>query len=117
MDTMKALRRAWLVRLKNRDLYCALCGCIIEKPSDVSVEHEPPKSRQFELGVSQLYPAHKTSCNNVKGALEFSEYQLWLLLNRVRTGGTDKRDLETLSRIREYLRSIKFGQRAEQKNR
>lgn len=39
-------------------------------------EHEPPLSRQKELGASRILLACK-SCNNEKGSLSASEYQRW----------------------------------------
>lgn len=111
MDRSKELKRAWLVRLKDRELYCALCGCLIESRKDLTVEHEPPKSRQKDLGPSKLFPAHKNRCNHDKGALEYSEYQLYLTLNRVRNGQFNDRDLEILSRVRDFIRSINLWQR------
>jgi hypothetical protein len=111
VDSKKELKRAWLVRLKDRELFCALCGELITAKKELTIEHDPPKSRQYELGKSDLLPAHKNGCNHYKGALEYSEYQLFLLLQRVRNGERNKSDLETLSKIREFIRSIGFGQR------
>lgn len=65
MDTMKALRRAWLVRLKNRDLYCALCGCIIEARKDLNVEHFIPRAKGGATDSENCVPSHKW-CNSAK---------------------------------------------------
>ena len=60
-----------------------------------TLEHEPPKSRQKELGQSKTLLACK-KCNNEKGALTAAEYQIWKttkdfytwnLLERIRNGG------------------------------
>lgn len=65
MDTMKALRRAWLVRLKNRELYCALCGCLIESRKDLNVEHYVPRSLGGATDDKNCLSAHKW-CNSAK---------------------------------------------------
>lgn len=61
-----------------------------------TIEHEPPKSRQKELGESKLYLACK-KCNNEKGALTAEEYalwkttknyQIWTTLEQIRNGNT-----------------------------
>lgn len=78
MDTMKALRRAWLVRLKNRDLHCALCGCLIESRKDLSVEHYVPKTRAstvFSQNMFNLRPA-LAIINNIKGDLLPCEWEV-----------------------------------------
>lgn len=41
-----------------------------------TLEHEPPLSRQRELGPSKLFLACK-KCNNEKGALTADEYEVW----------------------------------------
>lgn len=81
----KEQKRNWLVQLKKRELFCVLCGELILKANDLSVEHEPPRSREKELGKSFIYPAHK-KCNHEKGALALDEYKEWKRLNDLRVG-------------------------------
>ena len=61
-----------------------------------TLEHEPPKSRQKELGPSKIFLACK-KCNNEKGALTAVEYEIWKttkdlqtwsLLESIRNGNT-----------------------------
>lgn len=66
-------------------LKCCICGLAIERPADYSVEHEPPKSRQEECGLSKTYPAHKW-CNNDKGSLTLDEYRVFCELRAKRAG-------------------------------
>ena len=66
MDTMKALRRAWLVRLKDRDLHCALCGCLIESRKDLNIEHYVPRAKGGTTDNANCVPALKW-CNAAKG--------------------------------------------------
>lgn len=66
-------------------LKCCICGLIIERASDYSVEHEPPRSRQAECGPSKTYPAHK-KCNHDKGSLTLDEYRLFCQLRDKRNG-------------------------------
>lgn len=54
--------------LKAHQLYCVICGELILRREDYSVEHCPPKSRQWECGPSKTYPSHK-KCNADKGSL------------------------------------------------
>ena len=44
--------------------------------SKATKEHEPPRSRQKELGQSNVILACK-KCNNEKGSLTASEYEHW----------------------------------------
>jgi 5-methylcytosine-specific restriction endonuclease McrA len=57
--------------------------------AQATVEHEPPRSRQKELGTSQTYIVCKT-CNNEKGALTLDEYNQWKYLEFLRNGGKRK---------------------------
>lgn len=52
-----------------------------------SIDHEPPKSRQAELGPSKLVLCCK-KCNSEKGALTTQEYEQWKKLNALRVGQT-----------------------------
>lgn len=71
--------------IKRGELKCCICGLLIRSIKDVSVEHEPPKSRQNALGPSKIGYAHK-KCNHDKGALTMGEYQLYLKLLRIKNG-------------------------------
>ena len=75
--------------IKIETVYCCICGKPIKKLNEFSIEHEPPQSRQKELGESKLYPSHAT-CNHKKGALTLEEYKLWLELELKRNGGKQK---------------------------
>ncbi|MFQ6704281.1 MAG: hypothetical protein ACLRFP_04350, partial [Alphaproteobacteria bacterium] len=54
--------------------------------SQSTVEHEPPKSRQRELGVASQTYIVCAKCNHKKGALTLEEYREWLRLERIRNG-------------------------------
>lgn len=75
--------------IKIETVYCCICGLPIKKIKDFTIEHEPPRSRQDELGESQLYPSH-AKCNHRKGSLTMDEYRLWLELERKRNGEKQK---------------------------
>lgn len=64
--SLKQIKRSWLVRLKKRDLYCVLCGCLIESRKDLSVEHLVPRALGGKSTSDNIYPAHK-HCNLAKG--------------------------------------------------
>lgn len=60
--------------------------CLRELPLvEASKEHEPPKSRQKELGKSKVIIVCK-ECNNEKGALTLEEYKEWKRLEAIRNG-------------------------------
>lgn len=60
--------------------------CLKEYPLEQATrEHEPPLSRQKELGKSTVILAC-AKCNHEKGALSASEYAEWKRLNAIRNG-------------------------------
>lgn len=64
--------------------------CLKELPlTEATREHEPPKSRQKELGKSEIIIACK-HCNHEKGALSAAEYAEWKRLEFIRCGGLSR---------------------------
>lgn len=62
--------------------------CLRTLPLTAStVEHEPPKSRQKELGKKSQTYIVCGECNHKKGALTLDEYREWLRLETIRNGG------------------------------
>ena len=60
--------------------------CLKIRPlSEATKEHEPPQSRQKELGPSKIYLVCR-ECNNEKGALTVAEYVEWKRLEAIRNG-------------------------------
>ena len=75
MDSRKELKRAWLVRLKNRELYCALCGCLIESRKDLTLDHYyVVKSKGGQVTPENARPTHR-HCNAARGAHSLQEWQ------------------------------------------
>lgn len=66
-------------------VYCYICHKPITEQKDLTVDHEPPRSRQDEYGASNLYPCC-AKCNHQKGALTLAEYKQWLILEHKRNG-------------------------------
>ena len=64
---------------------CPYCLKIVPL-ADATKEHEPPKSRQHELGKSRIFLVCK-KCNWEKGALTAEEYAEWKRLEFIRHGG------------------------------
>lgn len=65
MDKIE-LKRAWLVLLKERKLYCALCGCLIEARKDLNADHYfVPKSKGGASDETNLRPTH-CWCNSAR---------------------------------------------------
>lgn len=69
----------------NTSFVCPYCLRTVPI-SDASRDHEPPRSRQRELGASRIVLCCKR-CNNEKGALTASQYAEWKRLNFIRNGG------------------------------
>lgn len=66
------------------NIICPYCLRPI-KPGEISIDHEPPKSRNQELGPSKLIKCCK-KCNQEKGSLTADEYAEWKRLEFIRTG-------------------------------
>ena len=63
--------------------------CLKDKPwTEATHDHEPPKSRQKELGKSKIYVVCR-ECNCEKGALTLEEYREWKRLEAIRNGVTE----------------------------
>lgn len=71
-------------------IVCPYCLKPILDPRNLTIEHEPPQSRQNELGESQKIYACK-KCNHEKGALTAEEYVEWKRLEFIRNGGLNQR--------------------------
>lgn len=64
---------------------CPYCLKLIPL-KDATIEHEPPKSRQDELGKSKKFLVCAI-CNHEKGSLTADEYNQWKKLEFIRHGG------------------------------
>lgn len=83
----KRFKKLYKVSYELQPVYCYICHKQITRKKDLTVDHEPPKSRQAELGPSNLYPCC-AKCNHRKGALTLEEYKQWLILEAKRNGHT-----------------------------
>lgn len=82
-------RRKWK-KLYSTEAIFTCPYCLKDLPlCEATIEHEPPRSRQTELGPSQNILACK-HCNNQKGALTAEEYSEWKRLEFIRNGGLSK---------------------------
>lgn len=80
------MKKQWKKLYGDRYTFCCPY-CLKEFPlSEATVEHEPPLSRQKELGPSNTIWACK-KCNNKKGSLSAQEYAEWKRLEFIRNGG------------------------------
>lgn len=71
--------------------HCYLCGKIIEKESDLTIEHKVPKSRGGTDWSGNLWPSCK-KCNSEKGSLTIEEYKEWKRLEAIRNGNIPKKE-------------------------
>ena len=79
-------RRQWNKLFEiHTQIVCAYCLRPIESRSQITIDHEPPLSRQRELGRSKtVYACRK--CNHQKGSLTADEYIEWKRLESIRNG-------------------------------
>lgn len=84
-DDRRLFKKLYRVSHKLPPVYCYICHKPILKQKDLTIDHEPPRSRQEQLGPSNLYPCC-AKCNHQKGSLTFEEYKLWLELEAKRHG-------------------------------
>lgn len=70
----KDLRRAFALMRDKGILYCAICGCLIAKKDQITVDHWVPKSKAGPTNGSNLLPAHKV-CNEIKSDLMPDEFR------------------------------------------
>lgn len=85
MITKRDFKKLYKISYKHDYVYCYICNKKITNPNELTADHEPPKSRQKELGTSKLYPCC-AKCNHLKGSLTLEEYKQWLLLEAKRNG-------------------------------
>lgn len=81
----KHFKKLYRISYELPTVYCYICHKPITKQKDLTADHEPPKSRQKELGPSTLYPCCRV-CNCDKGALTLEEYRLYLQLKAKKNG-------------------------------
>ena len=84
-DERNLFKSIYKISHKLPPVYCYICHKPITKQKDLTIDHEPPRSRQEELGHSNLYPCC-AKCNHQKGSLTLEEYKQWLVLERKRNG-------------------------------
>lgn len=70
---MKDIRRIWLIRLKDGELYCALCGELIRSRKDLNADHKIPKSVGGKTENDNLQPTHKW-CNEARGNVSLEDW-------------------------------------------
>jgi len=72
--TAKEQKRLWLLRLKHKELFCALCGELILNADELSKDHIVPKSKGGPNSPSNYQPAHKR-CNSKRGCMTMREWK------------------------------------------
>lgn len=72
-------------KIQLKQCYCYLCGKLIEKSKDFSLDHGTPLSRGGSNTVDNFYPTHK-KCNSDKGALTYAEWILYQELIKKKNG-------------------------------
>lgn len=72
-------------QIKLQTCYCYLCGKVIEKENELSLDHRTPLSRGGQNDPTNWMPTHK-ECNCDKGALTYEEWLLYKELLRKKYG-------------------------------
>ena len=108
MITKKDFKKICEMQIETQTAYCCLCGRLIKKKDEYNIEHLQPVSRGGVNDVSNWRIAHKKTCNERKGALQYEEYLLYLVLDRVRNGQKNERDMEILRGLQPLIQSVKF---------
>lgn len=84
------MKKRWR-KLYGMDTTIICPYCLRSFPqSQMTREHEPPRSRQKECGPSRVIWAC-AECNHEKGALTAAEYSEWKRLEFIRNGGLNQR--------------------------
>lgn len=82
--------------------------CLEEYPlSKATKDHKNPYARFHDNSEENIVLCCKDD-NNKKGMLTVEEYMLYCLLDRVRKGQKNERDLEVLSELQGLIRSVQL---------
>lgn len=84
-ESKKEWKLLYREQIKMGTCYCYLCGKIIKRQDDFSLDHETPLSRHGQNNSGNWRPAHKV-CNNEKGALTYEEWLLFRALIKKKNG-------------------------------
>lgn len=80
-------KRIMLLRLKAGTCVCYLCGEVIKKQKDLTLEHVMPRSRFKNIADDHNnWKPSCAKCNTEKGALTLDEYVQWKRLELLRIG-------------------------------
>lgn len=80
-------KRMMLLRLNQKTCVCYLCGELIRKQKDLTLEHVLPRSRFKDVADDENnWKPSCAKCNTEKGALTFDEYVQWKRLEQIRCG-------------------------------
>lgn len=71
----KDLRKTFALMRDHNVLYCAICGCLIDKKDTITLDHHIPKSKGGDSGSNNLLPAHKI-CNEIKADLMPDDFEM-----------------------------------------
>ena len=69
MKTKNKLKKEWHEQCREKTLFCWLCGQLILKESEISVDHAIPQSKGGTNVETNLQPAH-ILCNNIRDVME-----------------------------------------------
>ena len=78
-------RRLMLLKIDKKTCVCYLCGKLIQKQKELSLEHAWPLSRNGSDDEFNWNASHK-NCNQLKGALTYEEFIEWKILEAKRNG-------------------------------
>lgn len=74
--TLRTLKREWLIRLQGAELFCALCGGLIEARKDMNADHYYlPKSKGGPTNEHNMAPAH-VWCNTARANHDLDDWEI-----------------------------------------
>ena len=66
MKTKNKLKKEWHEQCREKTLFCWLCGQLILREADISVDHVIPRAKGGTNAETNLQPAHSL-CNSIRG--------------------------------------------------
>ena len=87
MKSKNQLKKEWHKQCRKKALFCYLCGQLILKESEISVEHVKPRSMGGKDTQENMQPAHSL-CNNIRDTMPIETFRF--ILNKVYDGNIKK---------------------------
>ncbi len=74
MKNKNQLKKEWYKQCREKTLFCYLCGQLILKESEISVEHVIPRAFGGKDTLENMQPAH-VLCNNIRDTMPIDNFK------------------------------------------